>query len=118
MKVRSYKDLEVWKLGIEIADLTYRITEDFPRREHYGLAAHMRKTSVSTPSNIAEGYARQHKNEYRQSCYVSLGSCAALETQLIIANRRSYVSDEEFEELSNQLGSESRMLKNLTQSLQ
>ena len=70
------------KLEIEIADHTFRVTEGFPRREQYGLASHMRKTSVSIPSNIAEGYARQHRKEYRQHCYISLGSCAELETKL------------------------------------
>jgi four helix bundle protein len=114
--VGSYRDLEVWKLGIEIADHTFRVTEAFPRREQYGLASHMRKTSVSIPSNIAEGYARQHRKENRQHCYVSLGSCSELETQLIISRRRSYVPDEEYNALAGQLDRESRMLKNLTRS--
>ena len=115
--VKSYRDLEVWKLGIEIADFTYRITERFPRREEYGLAGHMRKSAVSIPLNIAEGHSRQHTREYRQHCFISLGSCAELETQLVIAGRRGFVSDGDCGALAEMLDHESRMLKRLTQSL-
>ncbi len=117
MGVRGYRDLKVWKLGIEIADFTYRITEFFPRREEYGLASHMRRTAVSIPSNIAEGHSRQHTREYRQHCFISLGSCAELETQLVIAERRGLVPEAASSDLAEQLDHESRMLRNLTRNL-
>ncbi len=80
MKVRSYRELDVWKKGIEIVDLVYEITKKFPNEERYGLATQMQRAAVSIPSNIAEGFARQHTKEYQQFCYISLGSCAELET--------------------------------------
>jgi len=85
--------------------------------EKFGLASHMQKTAVSIPSNIAEGFARQHTKEYQQFCHVSLGSCAELETQLIIANRRHYISNDSFQKLEEYLDHESRMLMNLIKSL-
>ena len=115
--VKSYRDLEVWKLGVEIADFTYQITESFPQSERFGLAGHMRKSAVSIPSNVAEGHSRQHTREYRQHCFVALGSSAELETQLTIAERRGYVSAENSSHLAEMLDHESRMLNSLTRNL-
>ena len=79
MNVSSYKDLKVWKKGIEIVDHVYEVTSQFPKEETYGLAAHMQRTAISIPSNIAEGHARQHTREYQQFCHIALGSCAELQ---------------------------------------
>lgn len=117
MKIKSYKELDVWKKGIEIVDLVYEVTNKFPTEERYGLAAHMQRTAVSIPSNVAEGFTRQHTKEYQQFCYIALGSCAELETQLIIAQRRNYLSSEDFAKLEEYFDHESRMLMNLIKSL-
>jgi len=63
----------------------YKITKDFPRFEMYGLAQQMRRAAVSIPSNIAEGYGRRHKAEYRQFLSVSYGSLSELETQYLLS---------------------------------
>jgi len=78
MKVESYKELNVWKKGIEIVDRIYAITENFPQRELYGLACQMQRSAISIPSNIAEGFARGHTAEYKQFLRIALGSCAEL----------------------------------------
>jgi len=75
--------LDVWKKGLDIVDVVYALTKDFPDQERYGLVVQMCKSAVSVPSNIAEGFMRQYTKEYIQFLYVSLGSCAELETQLI-----------------------------------
>jgi len=117
MKVKSYKELDVWKKGIEIVDSVYKITENFPQKEQYGLAFQINRSAVSIPSNIAEGFARGHTAEYRQFLHVALGSCSELDTQLIIANRRGYIAEEEFSNLQEYLDHESRMLMSLIKSL-
>ena len=68
---------------------------------------------MSIPSNIAEGFVRAHPKEYRQFLYISLGSCAELDTQSIISNRRRYVADKDLNELAENLNHEARMLTNL-----
>ncbi len=118
MKVKNYKELVVWRKGIEIVDKVYRLTEQFSRQELYGLASQMRRSSISIPSNIAEGFVRHHTKEYIQFLYVALGSCAELETQLIISNRRDYITQEDLENLQEDIDHESRMLMNLIKSLQ
>ncbi len=85
MKIRNFRDLDVWKIGKEIVLDVYRATAEFPRVEVYGLAAQMRRASVSIPSNVAEGFNRFHNKEYRQFLFIALGSCAELETQVEIS---------------------------------
>ncbi len=80
MKVKDYKDLKVWQKGIEIVDKIYSITDHFPKDELYGLANQMRRSAISIPSNIAEGFVRNHLKEYIQFLYIPLGFCAELET--------------------------------------
>lgn len=117
MKVQSYKDLDVWKKGVEVVDLVYKMTDSFPRSERYGLAVQMQRAAVSIPSNVAEGFARRSTKEYRQFLHMSLGSCAELETQMFIARRRNYVSSAESSQAEEYLDHESRMLRNLIRSL-
>ena len=113
MKVKDYKELKVWQKGIEIADEVYAVTSRFPREEIYGLTSQMRRAAVSVPSNVAEGFVRRSAAEYRQHLYVSLGSCAELDTQLIIASRRKYVAGTKQEKLAEELNHETRMLVSL-----
>ncbi len=117
MKVKDYKDLKVWQKGIEIVDMVYELTAKFPREELYGLTIEMRKASVSIPSNISEGFVRGHSKEYRHFLEISLGSCAELDTQSIIAHRRKYITDNELAELAELLNHEMRMLINLINKL-
>jgi len=117
MKVESYKELNVWKKGIEIVDRIYAITENFPQRELYGLACQMQRSAISIPSNIAEGFARGHTAEYKQFLRIALGSCAELDTQLIIAHRRNYATQAQILNLQEDLDHESRMIMNLIKSL-
>lgn len=115
--IKSYKDLDVWKKSIELVKKIYLITKDFPKEEIYGLTSQIRRCSVSISSNIAEGKMRQHANEYIQFLYVALGSCAELETQIIISKELGYINKDFVEELLNNLDHIGRMIRNLIKSL-
>ncbi len=117
MQIRDYKELKVWQKGIEIVDAIYMITDKFPKHELYGLTNQMRRASVSIPSNVAEGFVRRHTKEYVQFLHIALGSCAELETLVIIAGRRSYITYPEVEDLSERINHEARMLSNLIKRL-
>ncbi len=117
MKVKTYKELNVWKKGLDIVDKVYKLTESFPSEERYGLSSQMQRCAVSISSNIAEGFTRHHTKEYIQFLYVALGSCAELETQLIVSNRRDYITQNDLEDLQEDIDHESRMLMNLIKSL-
>jgi len=117
MKVQSYKDLEVWKKGIDIVEKAYRATTHFPNEEKYVIAAQIQRAAISIPANIAEGFARQYRKEYVQFLHVALGSCAELETHLIISNRRGYLITSDLNVLQEALDHECRMLMNLIKRL-
>jgi four helix bundle protein len=117
MKIRNFRDLEVWRIGKEIVMDVYKATALFPRDEAYGLAAQMRRASVSIPSNVAEGFNRFHNKEYRQLLFVALGSCAELETQMEISADLGYVERNIRDLLIEKLDHETRMLRNLIKKL-
>jgi four helix bundle protein len=116
-EVKSFEDLEVWRKSVDAADLTFEITEEFPRQAQWSLGTQMQRSSVSVASNIAEGCERQHTAEYIQFCHISLGSCAELYTQLVIAKRRKFVDDEKAEKLMTHITHIRRMTKNMVKSL-
>jgi four helix bundle protein len=91
----THKDLEVWKLSMELVEEIYDLTRSFPKEEQYGLTSQIRRASISIPSNIAEGAARKGNKEYLQFLYVSLGSLSELETQILISKRLKYIESEE-----------------------
>ncbi|WP_445634580.1 S23 ribosomal protein [Nostoc sp. DSM 114161] len=81
----SYKNQFIWKRAVQLSVNCYRFTEDFPKTEIYGLTSQIRRSSVSVPSNIAEGYGRRTTGEYIQFLHIALGSLRELDTQLTIA---------------------------------
>ena len=97
--VMTHKDLDIWKLGIELVEKVYKTTAKYPKEEVYGLTNQMRRASVSIPSNISEGAARSSKKEFIQFLYVALGSLAELETQTIISEKLGYLQNDERMEL-------------------
>src|ERR1044071_9863395 len=79
------KDLLVWQKAINLAKETYKFTRVFPAEERFGLIAQMRRASLSVPSNIAEGQTRRTTGEFIQFISNAEGSCAELDTQLILS---------------------------------
>ena len=97
--MKSHKDLDAWKVGMDFVTDVYRLTSEFPKDEIYGLTSQLRRAAVSIPSNIAEGAARNSEKEFVQFLHIALGSASEAETQLIIANRLGFAAsmEEQFE---------------------
>ena len=95
----------------------YKLTEKYPKQETYGLVSQMRRSAISIPSNVVEGFRRIHNKEYKQFLYISLGSCAELETQLTIAKELQYISENEEFRLLEELDHICRMTSNLLKKL-
>jgi len=105
-KITSYRDLVTWQKAMDLADLVYRITDEFPRSERFGLVLQMRKSAVSIPSNIAEG-SRHRTPGYVSRVIIALGEHAECETQALISSRRGFIPRDEmnaFNSLSAQVG--------------
>ena len=112
-KIKSFRDLEVWKKGIEILKKIYITSGLLPQHEKYGLISQMQRCSVSIPANVAEGFNRFHNKEYRQFLYVSLGSCAELETLIEISSELKHINEQKKADLLEIINHESRMLRSL-----
>jgi len=97
--------------------IVYKATKHFPQEEIYGLSSQMRRAAVSVSSNIAEGFDRFHKNDYRRFLLIALGSCGELESQVEIGATLTYVSKETYVELIEKLNHENRMLRKLHSKL-
>lgn len=95
MKINSYKDLIVWQKAMDLVELVYQVTSSFPKEERYGLTNQLRRAAVSIPSNIAEGHARSSTAEFQRFLSIARGSLAEVETQLLIARRLGYLSEEQ-----------------------
>lgn len=111
-KIRNFKDLLIWQKGMEIVKEVYRLTQKFPKEELYGLTSQMKRSSVSIPSNIAEGFIRFHKKEKIQFLSIVLGSGAELETQSIIAEDQKFITMCEKENLVNKIYELDKMTMN------
>lgn len=93
------------------------LTKKFPKEELYGLTSQMRRSAISIPSNIAEGFKRYHDKEYKQFLYIALGSSAELETQLIISEELKYINKKEMERICEKLDHLSKMITVLMRKL-
>ena len=96
-KIKTHKDLDVWKESLELARLVYLMTSKFPKEELYGITQQIRRSAVSIPSNIAEGAARNSQKEFIQFLHIALGSLAELETQLLLSEKLGFIKENEIE---------------------
>jgi len=117
MTIETYRDLDIWKKGIDVVKDIYKLTEKFPKQEMYSLVSQMRRSAISIPSNPAEGFKRYHNEEYKQFLHMSLGSCAELETQITIAKELKYIQESQEAILLEKLDHIGRMISNLLKKL-
>ena len=103
----------VWQKSIQMVTEVYSITKSFPKEELYGLVSQIRRSSVSIPSNIAEGYGRRSTNEYLRFLQIAIGSLYELQTQLEISLNLDYISKQSFEKVYEQTREIERMLSSL-----
>ena len=96
--VKTFEDLIIWQKSIVLTKQIYTITRKFPKEEIYGLSNQLRRASVSVASNIAEGYGRITRNDYKRFLSFSFGSSFEIQTQLIIAMEIGLINNEDFNE--------------------
>lgn len=116
--ITSYKDLIVWQKSMELVIEIYKLTENFPKTEQYGIISQMRRAAVSIPSNIAEGRRRGSKKEFKQFLVIAYGSGAELETQIEISKRLNYANIATYKKVDSLLLETMKMLNKLSSSLQ
>ena len=116
--IQSFNDLIVWQEAMNLVEMVYLETKNYPKEEIYGLTNQTRRAAVSIPANIAEGNGRKSRAEYLNFLSIANGSLTELETHLLIATRINYLNVQKMETFQNQLNSVGRLLTALRKSLQ
>lgn len=117
MSITNYKDLEVWRLAMDLAVECYAWTKQFPKEELFGLSSQIRRAAVSIPANIAEGQGREHLKEYLHHLSMAQGSLHELQTHIILGQRTGLSADNQASKLTSLTERVSQMLSKLRSSL-
>ena len=115
--MHNFKKLTIWQESMSLAIDLYNITKHFPDSEKYSLTSQIRRSAVSVPSNIAEGSGRSSSKDFENFLNYSTGSSFELETQLIIASKLGFISDNEFSNTSERIQSIQKRIYSFKQSL-
>lgn len=118
MAYNSFEDMPVWQKAMDLAVKIFKLTEKLPRKEDYGLTSQIRKSGLSVPGNISEGFGRKHTKDKLNFYYDSRGSLSETKNHLIYGNRVGYLSQLEFDEYSNLIEEIWKDLNSLINSLQ
>jgi four helix bundle protein len=108
--MKNYKELNVWKKGIEIVKVTYQLSKSFPSEEKFGLVSQMTRSAVSISANIAEGSSRNSDKDYARFLQIALGSAFELQTYFVIGKEMGWISLSEFEVSDKLLEEEIKMI--------
>ena len=114
----NFKNLNIWKLSLDLANEVYNLTDQFPKYEEFGLKSQIRRCSVSVASNIAEGSSRSSNKDFNRFLEISLGSLYELQTQIIISSHRNYFDLEKLDNIENKIIELQRMISGFQKTLQ
>ena len=103
--MRNFRKYDIWLDGMDLVNAIYNLVENFPSTEKFALSSQITRSAVSVPSNIAEGASRSSEKDFARFLEIALGSAFELETQLLIANKRKYITIIEVNESINMLHS-------------
>ena len=117
MKSRSYRDLLVWRKGVELVKKMYALTHKLPKQETFVLSDQIRRATISVPSNIAEGQARKNVGEFEYFLYVAMGSLAELDTQLLLTKELNYINAQTLKDFESDIHELQKMIFALISSL-
>ena len=118
MKIHNFKELQVWQKAMDLAVFTYQLTGYFPKEEKYGLISQIQRAAVSIPSNIAEGSGRVSDKDFQRFISIAMGSSFELETQVILAFRFKYITEEQITAFDEMVRPVQKMSFGLYNSLQ
>lgn len=116
-KVKTFRDLIVWQKAMTLVEVIYQLTSLFPSNETFGLVSQLRRSAVSIPSNIAEGWSRRTTRDYAHFLRMAYGSSSEVETQIEIASRLNFAQKEGYNKAVGLLQEVSKMLNVMVRRL-
>ena len=114
---KNFEDLEVWQLSMALCTDVYALTNTDLFAKDFGLKDQIRRSAVSIPSNISEGFERDSNNQFLYFLAISKGSCGELRTQLTIAFNLNYLSEEKYLNMKDKCIETSRQLSGFSKYL-
>lgn len=115
--MQNYKELKVWEKAHQVTLNVYKISKSFPKDEIYGLTSQLRRASASIPANIAEGCGKNSQLDLANFLNIALGSANETEYFLILSTDLGYLTNEDFERLSDHINEVKAMLISLIQKV-
>jgi four helix bundle protein len=115
--MKTYRELIVWQKSVDLVTMIYSKTKNFPNEELYGLTNQIRRAAISIPSNIAEGFGRNSKNDFKRFLQISVGSIFELQTQIEIAKNLQFLSNDNYKTIYDSTREIEAMLSSLIRKL-
>ena len=115
--VKTHRDLQIWQKSMELVTSVYEAVDDFPDFEKFGLISQIRRSSVSIPANIAEGFGRRSKKDFRRFLNISMGSLFELQTELEVSFNLGFLDKELFDGLYSDTREIERMMSSFISTL-
>ncbi len=116
--MHNFKELKIWQKSRQLTKEIYLVTQNFPKEEKYDLVSQIRRSSVSIPSNIAEGSGRESKKEFIRFLNISISSAFELETQIIISSDLGYIKEQKYIILIEEINEIQKMIFGLRKSIE
>ena len=117
MPLKSYGELIAWQKAMDLVQSVYEAVRTFPKEEIYGLTSQLKRAAVSVPSNIAEGQGRKSTREFLHHLSIAYGSLMEVETQILIAVRLDYLSQQDAERIIERTSEVGRLINGLSNAL-
>ncbi|MGC4022916.1 MAG: four helix bundle protein [Cyclobacteriaceae bacterium] len=115
--MKNFKELNVWKQGIELVKMSFIISKNLPAEEKFGIVSQLTRAAVSIPANIAEGSSRNSEKDYARFLQISLGSAFEVQTYLVIIKEMKWLTTEDIERVDQLLEQEIKMLHSFIRKL-
>ena len=115
--MKDFRQLKVWEKSHQLALTVYKATKGFPKEELYGLTSQIRRSSMSIPTNIAEGCGRNTDADFARFLQMAMGSASETEYQLILARDLEFLPKDVYEKLHNEVEEAKRMLASLLKTI-
>ncbi len=116
--VKTHRDLQIWQKSMSFVTKVYNVTDNFPDSEKFGLVSQIRRSAVSIPANIAEGFGRRSNGDFRRFLNISMGSLFELQTELEISKNLGVLNESIFVELFEYTREIERMMSSFIRTLQ
>lgn len=117
-EIKSFRDLIVWQKAMELVKEVYLVTRELPIEERYGLTGQIRRSVVSVPSNIAEGWGRKSTGNYLQFLKISNGSLCEADTQLTLCIMLDFLNEEKLDRAKKLMEEVGKMLRSLINTIE